>query len=66
MGIDRAVLSIMNDDGDRRPWRAKSFQVRTGASETNPVNKNPQYTIPKARAMLRKRIKLLVFPQQRD
>lgn len=66
MGIDRAVLSIMNDDGDRRPCRAKSFQVRAGASETNPVNKNPQYIIPKARAMLRKRMELLVFPQQQD
>lgn len=62
MGIGRAVLSIMNDDGDR----AKSFQVRAGASEANPVNKNPQYTIPKARAMLRKRMELLVFPQKQD
>lgn len=52
MGIDRVVLSIMNDDGDRRQCRAKSIQVRAGDSEANPakdgwlvVNKDPQYTI---------------------
>lgn len=44
-----------------------------GVTEANPVknrwlvvNKNPQNTIPKARAMLRKRMELLVFPQQQD
>lgn len=73
MGIGKVVLSIMNDDVDRRQCRAKSIQVRAGASEANPVkngwlvvNKNPQYTTPKARAMLRKRMELLVFPQQED
>lgn len=36
MGIGRVVLSIMNDDGDRRQCRAKSIQVRAGDSEANP------------------------------